>query len=112
MQAGQTLYSLAREYGVSEQVILEYNPEAADGLPSLAQEFAFIWRYSLHLQSRWFIFTVTQKNGASFGRCAAGCYASMSAREARYRERAVAWAWAVRSNSSVKKNGSDRAAEL
>lgn len=32
VQAGQTLYSLAREYGVSEQVILEYNPEAADGL--------------------------------------------------------------------------------
>ena len=32
LQAGQTLYSLAREYGVSEQVILEYNPEAADGL--------------------------------------------------------------------------------
>ena len=33
-------------------------------------------------------------------------------REDRYLERAAAWAWAVRSNSSGKKNGSDLAAEL
>lgn len=32
VQAGETLYSIAREYRVSEQLILEHNPEAADGL--------------------------------------------------------------------------------
>lgn len=32
VEAGETLYSISREYGVGEQSILEHNPEAADGL--------------------------------------------------------------------------------
>ncbi len=32
VQAGETLYSLAREYGVGEQLIEEHNPQVADGL--------------------------------------------------------------------------------
>lgn len=32
VRTGDTLYAIARAYGVGEQVLLKYNPEAADGL--------------------------------------------------------------------------------
>ena len=37
VQAGETLYSLAREYGVGEQVIVENNPSVAQGLKADAR---------------------------------------------------------------------------
>lgn len=37
VQPGETLYSLSREYGVGEQVIVEHNPEVAAGLKADAR---------------------------------------------------------------------------